>query len=318
MKQLISRSLVTLAIGSLAIAVSARSPYSLHSRAPQAGAPQAGARPAGGLDIVAIDRAIGKTGQILGEVYKISFPRSDLNVSVGAVRIKPGFALGSWAAFKANGTQAVAHGDLVLLESEINPVISALQQHNFDITALHNHLINASPAVMYLHFWGEGSAESLAQSIKDALGHTKTPMTTPAPATTTVPPAADDLPAAQIQQAIGLTGTVTNGVLALSQPRPETIQMMGVTMPPSMGMATAINFQSAGAGRVAATGDFVMLADEVNKVARALRQNGINITALHNHMLHGTPELYFMHFWGEGDATKVATGLKAALAQIKR
>jgi hypothetical protein len=131
-------------------------------------------------------------------------------------------------------------------------------------------------------------------------------------------PAADDLPADQIQQTIGLKGTVTNGVLGLSQPRPETIQMMGVTLPPSMGMATAINFQSAGAGKVAATGDFVMLADEVNKVARALRQNDIAITALHNHMLHGSPELYFMHFWGEGDATKVAAGLKAALGALKK
>jgi len=111
---------------------------------------------------------------------------------------------------------------------------------------------------------------------------------------------------------------VANGVLALSQPRPETIQMMGVTLPPSMGMATAINFQSAGGGKVVATGDFVMLADEVNKVARALRQHDIAVTALHNHMLHGSPELYFMHFWGEGNATAVASGLKAALAELKK
>src|SRR6185295_9693158 len=128
----------------------------------------------------------------------------------------------------------------------------------------------------------------------------------------------DDLPADQIQQAIGLKGAVTNGVLGLSVPRPETIQMMGVVLPPSMGMATAINFQSAGNGKVAATGDFVMLADEVNKVARQLRTHDIAITALHNHMLHGSPELYFMHFWGEGDATAVATGLKAALGELKR
>ena len=271
-------------------------------------------RPPAGLDTAAIERTFGKPGQINGDVYRMSFPRSDLNVSVGTVKVKPGLALGSWAAFKANGAEAVAHGDLVLLEPEINPVISALQQHGFEITALHNHLINASPVVMYLHFWGHGSAESLAQSVKDALGRTKTPLAAPAAAA----PAPDDLPAAQIQQTIGLTGTVNNGVLALSQPRPEPIQMMGVSMPPSMGMATAINFQSAGPGRVAATGDFVMLPDEVNKVAKALRDNDISITALHNHMIHGTPELYFMHFWGEGDAVKVATGLKAALAQLKK
>jgi len=273
--------------------------------------------PPAGLDTAAIDRAIGKTGQAMaGDVYRVAFPRSDLTVSVGAVKIRPGFALGGWAAFKAAGSAAIAHGDLVLADSEINPVISALQQHDFQITALHNHLINESPSVMYLHFWGQGAAPALAASLKDALSKTKTPMT--APAVTGTAGAADDLPADRIQQAIGLKGAVNNGVLGLSQPRPETIQMMGVTLPPSMGMATAINFQSAGAGKVAATGDFVMLADEVNKVARALRQHDIAITALHNHMLHGSPDLYFMHFWGEGDATAVATGLKAALAELKK
>lgn len=270
-----------------------------------------------GLDTAAIDRAIGKTGQAMaGDVYRVAFPRTDLNVTVGGVKVKAGFALGSWAAFKAAGTGAAAHGDLVLTDTEINPVISALQQHGFEITALHNHLINESPSVMYLHFWGRGDATMLAQSVKDALSKTKTPMSAPPAAPTAA--AADDLPADQIQQAIGLKGTVTNGVLGLSQPRPETIQMMGVTLPPSMGMATAINFQSAGNGKVAATGDFVMLADEVNKVARALRQHDIAITALHNHMLHGSPELYFMHFWGEGDAAKVASALKAALGELKK
>jgi hypothetical protein len=283
-----------------------------HAQAP---APAPAKTPAG-LDTAAIDRAIGKSGQTTGDVYKISFPRTDLSVAIGDVKLKAGFALGSWAAFKSLGVKGTAaHGDLVLTQDEINPVISALQQQRFEITALHNHLINEAPHVMYLHFWGTGDAVALAEGLKEALGRSGTPMTaTPAAA----PSPADDLPAAQIQQAIGLTGTVANGVLALSKPRPETIQMMGVTMPPAMGMATAINFQSAGAGRVAATGDFVMLGEEVNKVARALRQNGIEIAALHNHMIHGTPELYFMHFWAVGDATGIATALKSALAELKQ
>src|SRR5438477_1944377 len=217
-----------------------------------------------GLDTAAIDKAIGRSGQTMaGDVYRVAFPRSDLTVSVGAVKVKAGFALGSWAAFKSLGVKgAAAHGDLVLTDAEVNPVISALQQHNFEITALHNHLINESPSVMYLHFWGTGDAATLASSVKDALSKTRTPMGPPAP-----PPAAaaDDLPADRIQEAIGLKGTVTNGVLGLSQPRPEQIQMMGVVMPPSMGMATAVNFQSIGGGKAAVTGDFVMLADEVNK-----------------------------------------------------
>jgi hypothetical protein len=268
-----------------------------------------------GLDTAAIDRAIGRSGQAMpGDVYRVSFPRGDMDVSVGAVKVRPGLALGGWAAFKANGDQAVAHGDLVLADSEVNTVISTLQQHNFDITALHNHLLNTSMPVWYLHFWGQGGAPELAAAVKDAISRTKAPApAAPAAASTTT-----DFPADQMQQAIGLKGTVTNGVLALSQARPEPIQMMGVTLPPSMGMATAINVQSAGNGRVAATGDFVMLADEVNKVARALRQHDVNITALHNHMLHGTPDLYFMHFWAEGEPVKVAAGLKEALAQLRK
>src|SRR5205807_2249978 len=162
---------------------------------------------------------------------------------------------------------AVVHGDLVLLDAELNAVISALFQHDFEITAVHNHLINETPHVIYVHYFGRGDAAALARSVKDALGRSKTPMAAaPAPAAGSMPQ--DDLPADTIQQAIGLKGTVTNGVLAVSQPRPEPIQMMGVALPPSMGMATSINFQSAGGGRVAATGDFVMVGDEVNKVAR--------------------------------------------------
>jgi Domain of Unknown Function (DUF1259) len=275
------------------------------------------AHPAG-LDVRAIDGAIGKSGQTMGDVYRVSFPRSDLSVMVGDVKIKPGLALGSWAAFKSKGSgnAAVVHGDLVLTDAEMNPVISGLQQHDFSITAVHNHLTGETPRVMYVHYWGEGPAATLAASLKDALGRSKTPIAAPAPSASAA--TADDLPAERIQEAIGLKGTVSNGVLALSQPRPETIQMMGVTLPPAMGMATAINFQSAGSGRVATTGDFVMIADEVNKVARALRQHDIEITALHNHMLHGSPELYFMHFWAVGDATKIASGLKAALDQLKK
>ena len=273
-------------------------------------------KPPAGLDVPAIDKAVGRSGQVTGDVYRINFPRTDLTVTIEGVTIKPGLALGSWAAFKGKGSVAVVHGDLVLTEPEVNPVISALQQHGFEITALHNHVINETPPVMYLHYWGEGPAATLAQNVRDALSRTKTPIA--APASPPPPAASNDLPADQIQQAIGLKGTVTNGVLALSQPRPETIQMMGVTLPPVMGMATSINFQSAGGGKVATTGDFVMLADEVNKVARALRQSGISITALHNHMLHGSPELYFMHFWAVGDAGPIASGLKAALGELKK
>ena len=265
-------------------------------------------RPPAGLDTAAIDRAIGRSGQAMaGDVYRVAFPRTDLKVTVGGVAVLPGFALGSWAAFKAVGTSAVVHGDLVLLDSEVNPVISALQDHDFEITAVHNHLLNETPSIMYVHYWGRGSATTLAQALKEALGRSNTPI-----AAQTARPS----PSARPTHLPGRSDSAGDRVARhgderrarAAQPRPETIQMMGVTLPPSMGMATSINFQSAGAGKVAATGDFVMVADEVNKVARALRAHDIAITALHNHMVHGTPELYFMHFWGEGDATTVASG----------
>jgi Domain of Unknown Function (DUF1259) len=270
--------------------------------------------PTAGLDTAAIDKALGLAGQMQGDVYRVGMPRTDLSVAVHGITIKPGLALGSWAAFRQAGPQAVIHGDLVLTEAEINPVISKLQEGGLQITALHNHLIEETPSLMYLHYWGQGNDAALARALRAALQTTKTPMTT-AP-----PPAAQPDPGFDVdamQKALGRSGSVRGGVLAMSVPRPEKITMMGVELPPAMGMATALNFQSAGAGKVAATGDFVMGDDEVNPIAKALRSHGIAITALHNHMLHGSPTLYFMHFWAEDTATNVAAGLKAALDLLK-
>jgi biotin operon repressor len=270
--------------------------------------PAASAQPA--LDTDGIAKAIGRQGTAQGDVYRVAFPRTDLTVTIGDVTIKPGLALGGWIAFRKAGAAAIAHGDLVLLQEEINPVISKLQDGGIEITALHNHLINESPHLMYLHVWGQGNEVELARKIGAAVALTKAPPAGPPPAG---PAAAPGFDADAIQKTLGRTGTVGNGVLAVSFPRPETITMMGIELPPSMGMATAMSFQSAGNGRVAATGDFVMIGDEVNPVARALRQHGIAISALHNHMIHGTPELYFMHFWAVDTVEHVAGGLRAAV-----
>jgi biotin operon repressor len=271
---------------------------------------------AGGLKTTAIDQALGLTGQMQGDVYRVGMPRTDLQVTVHGIAIKPGLALGSWAAFRrTTGGKAVVHGDLVLTEPEINPVISKLQEGGLQITALHNHLLEETPRLMYVHYWGEGDEATLAKNLRTALAASKTPFTAapaPAPAAGAAQPD-PGFDADAIQKAIGKTGTVRGGVLALSVPRPEKISMMGVELPPSMGMATAMNFQAAGGGKVAATGDFVMIDSEVNPVAKALRAHGIAITSLHNHMLHGTPVLYFMHFWAEDTAANVGAGLKAAV-----
>jgi hypothetical protein len=278
-------------------------------------APATGASSSSSLDTAAISRAIGRTGQMQGDVYRISLPRTDLDVTVNGVKLRAGFALGSWVAFRSTGSDAIVDGDLVLLEREVDPAVSRLFAGGLDITALHNHILNETPRVMYLHIWGRGDAARLAAGIRSALEATATPLGEPPAA----PPSEDaGFDAAVIQQRLGVKGAVRGGVLSVSVPRPEKITMMGAEMPPAMGMATGFNFQSAGDGNVAATGDFVLAADEVNKVARALSSHGIGVRALHNHMIHGSPELYFMHFWATGAPATVADGLRAALDVMAR
>jgi hypothetical protein len=270
----------------------------------------------GMLDTATIAREIGKSGETQGNVYKISLPRTDLRVTVEGVLLKPGLALGSWIAFKAVGQAAVTHGDLVLGEDEVAPVVRALEAHGLRITALHNHLIYELPRVMFLHFWGQGEAGKLAQQLKQALSKTKTPIDEAKKGE--IPAEELGFDSEQIQATLGHKGTVKNGVLHVSVPRLETVTESGVELPPSMGTATAINIQGAGAGKLAATGDFVMTRDEVNRVAKALTENGIMVTALHNHLVHSTPDLYFMHFWANDSAEKVAKGLRTGLDAMNR
>ncbi len=265
------------------------------------------------LDTAAIERALGAAGQMTGGVYKIGLPRTDLHVTVDGVTVLPGLALGSWIAFEAtSAADAAADGDLVLKETEVNPVLRALRQNGIEVTAVHNHLLLESPRVIYVHFFGRGPAAQVAAALKKAIALTATPFPAPGSGSTPQPerPAFD---ADRVMQILALKGTLKNGVLSVTRPRPETITMMGVKLPPAMGMATSMNFQAAEAGKVAATGDFVLTGDEVNRVMSALAEHGILVTALHNHMIHGSPELYFMHFWAHDSAERVATGLKAAL-----
>lgn len=261
-------------------------------------------------DWSAVESVLGRSGSAQpGNVHKFGFPRSDLDVRIGELRLKPALALGSWAAFMdMGGGNAMAMGDLVLTESEVNDVISALQAGGIEQSALHNHVLGESPRVMYLHFGGHGDAAALARTLRSALERTKTPLQ-PASATAAAP----ELPAAEMDRILGYTGKPNGGVLQYSVPRAERIVEHGMEVPPAAGMATAINFQPTGNGRAAITGDFVMLASEVNPVLRELRAGGIDITALHSHMLDEEPRLFFMHFWANEDAVKLATALRRAL-----
>jgi len=255
-----------------------------------------------------VEQALGRAGsEQPGGVYKVAFPRSDLAVTAGGVSIKPALALGSWIAFK----DGMAMGDLVLLESEVNPVISALQAGGIDESAVHNHLIGESPRVMYVHFEGHGDAAKLAQTLHDALALTKTPMG-PLPAPPATPPAID-LPTADLDRIIGRPGKIAGGTYQFAVPRAEKIMEHGAEVPPSMGMAIPLNFQPTGEGHAAITGDFVLIGAEVNEVIRILRAGGIAVTAIHSHMLEETPRLFFLHFWANDDARKLATTLRHAL-----
>ena len=256
-----------------------------------------------------VEDALGRHGTALpGNVYKFGLPRADMHVTVQGVAIQPALALGSWLAFKRVSGGAIVMGDLVLLEDEVEPVMLKLQQAGIEQTALHNHVLNESPRVMYMHVSGHGDSVQLARSLHDALALTGTPA--PAPP---APPAKLDLDQAQLESILGRKGSVNGGVLQFSVPRAESISEHGTDIPPSMGTATAINFQPTGNGRVAITGDFVLLGSEVNPVIKTLRENGIDVTAIHSHMLEETPRLFFMHFWANHDAVALAKGLRAAL-----
>jgi hypothetical protein len=260
----------------------------------------------------AVESALGRKGAMQpGNVIKFSFPRSDLSVTVNGVALKPALALGGWVAFKAvAGGQAMTMGDLVLTEDEVGPVMRALQAGGVEQTALHNHVLKETPRVMYMHILAHGDPATIARTIHDALAQSGTPL---GPGSPPAPGSAADLDTTGIARALGVAGKLNGVVYQVTVPRSETITEMGTEVPPSMGVATAINFQPTGGGKAAITGDFVLRGSEVNPVIRALRENGIEVTAVHSHMLTEEPRLFFMHFWANDDAVKLARGLRAAL-----
>jgi len=272
------------------------------------------AAPTWGQDVAI---AFGRPGtEIPGGVYRIGLPRSDLKVTLDGVAIKPALALGSWLAFMSHGSNEVmVMGDLVLTDIEVNPVMAKLVAGGVEITALHNHLLRNTPFTMYMHISGHGDPAKLGKILHDALALSGTPLAAPPSAAPAVPETID-LDTAAIDKIMGRTGKVGGGVYAFGIPRAEAPREGGMALPPAMGAAIAINFQPTGGGKAAITGDFVLAASEVNPVLRALRENGIEVTALHNHMLNDEPRMFFMHFWANDDAQKLARGLAAALSHV--
>ena len=268
---------------------------------------------ADGLNTTGIDTALGRAGQTLpGDVYKVGFPRTDLHVVVDGVELKPGLALGSYAVFKQYGKSTLMMGDLVLLASEVEPVMQSLLESGLQITALHNHLLGAAPMVFYMHYMGAGDAPALAASLRRALAASATPLNPPGPPAAPQPVWFQ----ASVEQALGHEGKVSGGVLSVSVPRAIDESMDGMTLPPAMGTAEVMNFQDAGGQKIATTGDFSLTADEVTPVLRALRNHGIEVGALHMHMLDDSPRLFYVHWWAVGEPGTVASGLKSALDRI--
>ena len=270
------------------------------------------------IDWSKVDQALGRKGSELpGGVHKYGLPRSDLHVTVDGVAIKPALALGSWVAFQPSGDGAMFMGDLVLTDTEISPVMQRLIEGGVEITAIHNHLLRTSVPVFYMHVGGHGDPAKLAETLRAGLALSRTPLNAP-----TVPPAAAplELDTAAIEKTLGYEGKANGGVYQFSVPRAEMISEGGMAVPASMGTAIALNFQPTGGGKAAVTGDFVLLGSEVNPILRTLRAHGIEVTALHSHMIDDSPHLFFMHFWANDDAQRLARGLRAALdlANVKR
>jgi hypothetical protein len=262
------------------------------------------------IDWAKIDGVLGRTGAVGGAVHRYGFPRSDLTVTLDGVTIRPTLALGGWIAFQPMGNMAMVMGDLVLLQTEVNPVMAKLIEGGVDVTAVHNHLLRAEPLTFYMHVGGHGDPVKMAQTIHDALAVSKTPLTV-APAGQ---PPAIDFDTAQIDQILGAKGANNGGVYAVNVPRRDPITEQGMAVGAAiMGGATGINFQPTGGGKAAITGDYALIGSEVPEVVKTLRANGIDVTAIHSHMLTEEPRIIFLHFWANDDALKLARGLRAAL-----
>ena len=263
------------------------------------------------LNTDGIAKAIGKEGDLTGEMYKVSFPRSDVSVKVGSVAIKPALSLIAWAAFIKSGNTAVTYGDLVLLEDEVNSVISKLEERGLELSALHNHLLHETPRIMYIHFVGRGDEVEMAKGIREALALTKSPLVSTASGPETKPEIATE-----IERIIGYQGSMGGDVFHITVPRNDIhVATMGAMVPGSMGMNTPFNFQLDGKN-AAINGDFMLRPAELNPVIKVLRANGIEVASIHNHLLDNEPQLVFMHFWAYGDAVGLAKGLKAALDRV--
>ena len=276
------------------------------------------ARPAGAADAVALDttrieRLTGLKGALNEKegVFKVSYPRDDIKARVGGVRLTPPMGLTAWAAFSKPGEHAMVMGDMVMLEDQVNAVMSAALDNGLEVTALHNHFFWDSPRVMFMHIGGMGDEETLARAVGAVFGKIKeTSGGKGGPPKADIDPARTTLDPAKIEAILGIKGELAKGVYKLTVGLKT--KMGGVEVAGAMGVNTWAAFAGSDA-RAAVDGDFAMYEPQLQAVLRELRRAGINVVAIHNHMTMENPRVIFLHYWGIGKTTDLAAGLKAAL-----
>ncbi len=262
-------------------------------------------------DFNVVGKELGVTGQMQEGAYIVRFPRSDLKVTISGEPVPTTLGFGSWTAWKETGTGMMVLGDIVLVEKEVNPFISALAQANVSVTALHNHFFFDDPRIMFMHIGGMGDAAAMARGIRAALGKTGTPL----PPAAASPGPALSLDTKLLEQIIGHPGQAGGGVFKITIGRPG-VKMGEVEVTSSMGLNTWAAFTGT-KERAHVAGDVAMTAKEVNPVIRALRKGGIDVVAVHNHMIDESPRIFFLHYWGTGPVESLARSVREAFDQAK-
>ena len=261
--------------------------------------------------------ALGKQGDFKAGVLKINIPRNDLSVTVDGVATPTPFGFGGWLAMtKGDGGHEVMMGDLVLLEEEVNPVMSALLDNGLEVTALHNHFFFEQPRIFYMHVMGHGAAADLARKAKPAMDLIgKVPRRHPTPPASKAA-AAGTIDTAAVTKIVGHEGEQTGAVYKITVGRDDLkIKEMGAAINARMGLNTWAAFTGSDSAAVVA-GDVAMLEKEVTPVLKALRKNGLDVVAIHHHMTGSRPVVIFLHYWGKGPAQSLAAGVRAALDQL--
>lgn len=262
-------------------------------------------------DLDQVEKILGAKGQVQEGALIVRFPRTDISVTIDGQPLPTAMGFVSWTAWKNMGDQTLVMGDLVLLEKEVNPVISALEEVGISIAALHNHFMREQPRVMFMHIEGMGKGADLARGLKNALGKTATPQ----PLGPESPQAPVPLDTRRLEDILGYSGSNAGGVFKITVARPG-VMSHGMELTSSLGMNSWAGFVGSNE-RAHVAGDMAMTAPEVNRVSRALRNGGIEVVAVHNHMLDEQPRMFFLHYWGSGPAEKLAQTVRSAFDQIQ-